>query len=130
LKYSSPYVTEHPDIIPASASWPDRYEIVDSLVTIAHLNNPKFYSPTLFSRSTVPTALNSVEPILYHAHPAISNLTCAVLHPRESSCLKVFVDFIGGEWGRIGKLTALIYSIVGLATYRSIQRQYFRLGLI
>jgi hypothetical protein len=100
---------------------------VDSLVTISDLKNPKFYSPTLFAGSTLPASLKTVAPVLNNAHPAISNLTCAVLHPRESSCLKVFTDFIGGQWGQIGKLTALIYSIIGLATYRSIQRQYFLL---
>jgi hypothetical protein len=124
LKYSSPYSSERPDIIPTSTPWPTRYQIVDSLDTISRLNYPKFYSPTLFKGASLPESLNIVKPLISTAHPGISNLTCAVLHPHESSCLKVFTQFIGAQWGRVGKFMAAVYALIGVATYRSIQRQY------
>ena len=123
MRYSFPYITERPETLPESAPWPNRYQIADSLSTISYLNYPKFYSPTLFKGSSVPESLHSVEPIITMAHPGISNLTCAVLHPREISCLKVFSQFIGYQWGRIGKFIAAVYALIGLATYRSIQRE-------
>ena len=123
MKYSSPYITERPETLPESAPWPNRYQIADSLVTISHLNYPKFYSPTLFTGLSVPESLHSVEPIITMAHPGISNLACAILHPREISCLKVLSQFVGSQWGRIGRFTAAVYALIGLATFRSIQRQ-------
>ena len=124
MKYSAPYIRDRPDTVPASKPWPSRYDVVDSLVTISHLNYPKFYSPTLFSGASLPESLSTIEPLVNTAHPGISNLSCAVLHPHETSCLKVFSQFIGLNWGRVGKFIAAVYALIGIATYRSIQRQY------
>jgi hypothetical protein len=124
LKYSSPYITGRPSSLPSYAPWPHHYEIVDSLVTISHLNYPKFYSPTLFKGAGLPESLNTVAPLINSAHPGISKLTCAVLHSGETSCLKVLTQFVGQQWGRIGKFIAAVYALIGLATYRSIKRQY------
>ena len=110
-------------MIPDSKPWPNRYQIVDSLVTISQLNYPKFYSPTLYKGSSIPESLSTVKPLINTAHPGISNLSCAILHPNENSCLKVFSQFIGSQWGRVGKFIAAVYALIGLATYRSIQRQ-------
>jgi hypothetical protein len=97
---------------------------VDSLVTISHLNYPKFYSPTLYKGSSIPETLLAVEPLINTAHPGIQHLSCAVLHPTETSCLKVLSQFIGQQWPRIGKFLAAVYALIGLSTFRSIQRQY------
>src|SRR5437764_12117408 len=124
LKSSSPYIRDPPSSLPPYAPWPHHYEIVDSLGTISHLNYPKFYSPTLFKGAVLPESLNTVAPLINSAHPGISKLTCAVLHPGETSCMKVLTQFVGQQWGRIGKFIAAVYALIGLATYRSIKRQY------
>jgi hypothetical protein len=112
-------------MIPVSATWPDRYQVVDSLVTISALKYPKFHSPTLFKGSSLPESLDTIAPIVNTAHPGISNLTCAVLHPSETSCLKTFAAYIGEQWGQVGKFITAVYVLIGLASYKSIQRQYF-----
>jgi hypothetical protein len=111
-------------MIPVPAAWPDRYQVVESLVTISALKYPKFHSPTLFKGSSLPESLDTIAPIVNTAHPGISNLTCAVLHPSETSCLKVFAAYIGEQWGQVGKFITAVYALIGLASYKSIQRQY------
>ena len=122
-----PYITPRPRTLAPSQHWPDRYQIVDSLVTIADMKYPKFYSPTIYMGATVPDSLAMVAPLVTKAHPGISNLTCAVLHPNESSCIKVFGQYVGMQWGRVAKFIAAVYAVIGLATYRSIQRRYLLL---
>ena len=122
MKYSSPYNSERPATLPPSVPWPDRYQIVDSLVTISDLNYPKFYSPTLFKGASLPESLAPVEPLITTAHPGISKLSCALLHPSETSCLKVFGQYVGKQWTQVGKFITAVYLLIGLATYRSIKR--------
>src|SRR6202022_3735085 len=107
-----------------STAWPDRYQVVDSLVTISSLKYPKFYSPTLFKGSSLPESLNAIEPLVNTAHPGISKLTCAVLHPGETSCAKVFMTYIGEQWWQVGKFMTVIYALLGMTTYKAIKRQY------
>jgi hypothetical protein len=124
LNYSSSYITPRPPTVSPTQHWPNRYQIVDSLITISEMKHPKFYSPTIYPSATLPDSLALVEPLVTTAHPGIGDLSCAVLHPNESSCLKVFGQFVGTEWGRLGKFVAVVYALIGLATYRSIMRRY------
>ena len=127
LNYSSQYITPRPATFALSQYWPDRYQILDSLVSIADMKYPKFYSPTIYTGATIPESLAMVAPLVTTAHPGITNWTCAVLHPNESSCVKVFGQYVSMQWGRVAKFIAAVYAVIALATYRSIQRRYLPL---
>jgi hypothetical protein len=86
---------------------------------------PKFYSPTIYTGATsLPDSLANVQALVNTAHPGIQNLSCAVLHPNEESCTRVFGEFVGMEWRRVGKFIAAVYALIGIVTYRSIKRRF------
>ncbi|KAL2800318.1 hypothetical protein BJX66DRAFT_291754 [Aspergillus keveii] len=92
LKYSPCYIHERPDTLPAQFPWPEKDEIVDSVATIANLRWPTFVSPILHPQTpnVLPSGLKSISPITGPAHPSISDLSCALLHPSSPSCGTAF----------------------------------------
>ncbi|KAL1956463.1 hypothetical protein VTO42DRAFT_7261 [Malbranchea cinnamomea] len=92
LRFTPDYISRRPVAFPPNKHWPDPYETVDSLAKIAELKWPAFTSPILHPGNpcTLPAAVRSVSPITSPAHPAVSLLSCAILHPKTPSCLTAF----------------------------------------
>src|SRR5262245_43697954 len=82
FKNSSAYLHPRPRDYPAHIKWPGVYTIVDNLAEMARLAWPPYVSPTLFpDKETLPAALAAVAPLTSTAHPLITSLSCATLHP-------------------------------------------------
>ncbi|KJZ71662.1 hypothetical protein HIM_08974 [Hirsutella minnesotensis 3608] len=91
---STAYLHKRPEDWPGQMAWPKIYEIVDSLAQMAHLNWPAYVSPTLFpNKEVLPASLKTVAPLTSRAHPLITSLSCATLHPSDPSCLRTYLTF-------------------------------------
>lgn len=96
LWLSPSYIRDRPVTLRADHHWPDKYEIIDSLAEIANLRWPPFISPILHpsNPNTLPAAVQSISPITGPAHPSISSLSCALLHPKVPNCSTAFLHHI------------------------------------
>ncbi|RYP70599.1 hypothetical protein DL769_004921 [Monosporascus sp. CRB-8-3] len=118
-KGTSTYLHGAPENLPAGARWPGPWEIADNLARMARLNWPPYVSPTLFpNQSTLPPALTAVAPLTGRAHPLITSLSCATLHPSDPSCLRTYITFWARSFPRIGRFFVLLYSLLMLPQYK------------
>ncbi|EFW16925.1 hypothetical protein D8B26_003738 [Coccidioides posadasii str. Silveira] len=94
LRFSPGYIQDRPEGFPTELRWPDKYETVDALAKISELKWPAFISPILHPNNpnTLPTSLQGISLITSPAHPAVSSLSCALLHPKTPSCLTAFLQ--------------------------------------
>lgn len=114
---SSGYLHKRPEGYPSHLTWPATSEIVDSLAQMANLNWPPYISPTLFpNKETLPASLSAVAPLTAAAHPIITSLSCATLHPSDPSCLRTNVQFWLSTFGPVARLILGIYGAFSLLT--------------
>ncbi|KAF7949309.1 uncharacterized protein EAE97_002818 [Botrytis byssoidea] len=119
LKNSPQYIQTRLEDYPANLPWPNTYEIVDNLAEMARLNYPPFVSPILFPNNpTLPQSLSSISPITSPAHPLITSLTCATLHPSDPSCLRTYLTYWIQVFPRLARVFTLILSLFSLPAYR------------
>ncbi|TGO31901.1 hypothetical protein BHYA_0383g00010 [Botrytis hyacinthi] len=119
LKNSPQYVQTRPEDYPANLPWPNTYGIVDNLAEMARLNYPPFVSPILFPNNpTLPQSLSGISPITSPAHPLITSLTCATLHPSDPSCLRTYLTYWIQVFPRLARIFTLILSLFSLPAYR------------
>ncbi|KAF5565288.1 hypothetical protein FPHYL_4350 [Fusarium phyllophilum] len=94
FKSSSAYLHPRPQDSPSSVKWPQTSEIVDSLAQMARLSWPAYVSPTLFpGKEVLPPSLSAIAPLTSRAHPLITSLSCATLHPGDPSCARTYLTF-------------------------------------
>ncbi|PHH73170.1 hypothetical protein CDD80_4006 [Ophiocordyceps camponoti-rufipedis] len=94
FKQSPVYLHQRPQDWPAHRLWPNAPQIVTSLAEMARLNWPAYISPTLFpQKESLPPSLHTVAPLTSRAHPLLSSLSCATLHPSDPSCLRTYLTF-------------------------------------
>lgn len=108
LARSSSYVPSRPDNLPSSIPWPSRRQIADHVALLSTPSRtasafPSFTSPSLSALHPSPyptTSYKEINPVLDFspAHPAHTELLCALLHPTEPSCRKNLLDFWKREW--------------------------------
>ncbi|KAH8665891.1 hypothetical protein BGZ60DRAFT_565010 [Tricladium varicosporioides] len=123
LKYSPEYIQDRPEDYPASLSWPSTNKIVDNLAEIARLNYPPFVSPILFpNTTTLPASLNSISPITSAAHPLITSLTCAILHPSDPSCLRTYLTYWIRVFPRLTRFFTAVFVVLSLPSYKTFYR--------
>ncbi|KAK5001145.1 hypothetical protein LTR66_000113 [Elasticomyces elasticus] len=137
LKRSPEYVQQRPETYPKELAWPGVFDIVDSLAEIARLKWPSvsyplpiaahadllhrpFISPILFplNRTTLPTSLSRVSPVTSSAHPRISRLSCALLHPHDPSCARVYLTYFLRAFPSTTRFFALVFSASSLLSYK------------
>ncbi|CAG8157327.1 unnamed protein product [Penicillium salamii] len=96
LRLSPSYIQSRPDALPDHVAWPEKQQIVDSLASIASLRWPAFVSPILHPNdpNILPPSVSSISPITGPAHPAITSLSCALLHPNLPNCSTAFLHHI------------------------------------
>ncbi|EAW13899.1 uncharacterized protein ACLA_069290 [Aspergillus clavatus NRRL 1] len=96
FRLSPSYVRNRPDTLPIEFPWPGKEDVIDSLANIANLRWPAFISPILHPTdpNTLPSAVKALSPITGPAHPSISSLSCALLHPSSPSCGTAFLHHI------------------------------------
>ncbi|KAK2017450.1 hypothetical protein LZ32DRAFT_25939 [Colletotrichum eremochloae] len=113
FKNSSAYLHPRPEDYPSHLRWPKALEIVDSLAQMAKLNWPPYISPTLFpNKETLPPTLTGVAPLTSSAHPIITSLSCATLHPSDPSCLRTYLNFWLGSFPGFTRFFLVIYSVM------------------
>jgi hypothetical protein len=79
-----------------------------------------FISPILFPTTvTLPKTVLSIKPITSSAHPAIKNLSCALLHPHDTSCLRTYITFFLRAFPTVTKFFTLVYAAFGLLKYKA-----------
>ncbi|OTA56654.1 hypothetical protein K449DRAFT_416344 [Hypoxylon sp. EC38] len=118
-KSSSTYLHGIPKDLPAGMKWPNAWEIADNLARMAKLNWPPFVSPILFpDQETLPSSLTAVAPLTSRAHPLITSLSCATLHPSDPSCLSTYLTFWVRSFPRMGRFFLLFYSVLMLPRYK------------
>ncbi|KAJ6135708.1 hypothetical protein N7512_000868 [Penicillium capsulatum] len=96
LKLSPSYIASRPESLPSNVAWPEKEQIVDSIASISRLRWPAFVSPILHPSdpNTLPASLKSIAPVTGPAHPSISSLSCALLHPNLPNCSTAFVHHL------------------------------------
>ncbi|KAF1986952.1 hypothetical protein K402DRAFT_393105 [Aulographum hederae CBS 113979] len=121
LKNSPEYIQQRPADYPSHLKWPGTYEICDSLAEISKLRWPAFTSPILFPalKQTLPTSLTRITPITSPAHPSITSLSCALLHPHDPSCARVYLTYYAHAFPSLARFFALIYSAFAILRWRS-----------
>ncbi|KAK3942643.1 hypothetical protein QBC46DRAFT_425775 [Diplogelasinospora grovesii] len=119
FKNSTAYLHAKPEDFPAGMKWPKVYEIVDSLAQMARLNWPPFISPTLFpnKEDTLPPSLSAIAPLTSGAHPLITSLSCATLHPSDPSCSRTFLTFWLRSFPPLTRFFLVVYSAMLLPKF-------------
>lgn len=108
LARSSAYIPSRPENFPSSIPWPSKRQIADHVALLSTPTRtasafPSFTSPSLSALHPSPyptTSYKEINPVLDFspAHPAHTELLCALLHPTEPSCRKNLLDFWKREW--------------------------------
>ena len=84
-----------------------------------------FVSPILFpsTSSTLPQSLAGIAPVTSPAHPSVTSLSCALLHPNDPSCLRTYITYFPKALPDFLKLFALVYGLFSLPRYRAFFRK-------
>ncbi|KAI9840305.1 MAG: hypothetical protein M1837_001792 [Sclerophora amabilis] len=123
INHSGNYIQRRPDDYPANLPWPDTYQIMDTLATVGKMKFPPFISPILFPNKELPSMLTSVAPVVEPAHPAIANLTCAMLHPNDPSCLRSYITYFIQAFPGVARFFTMIFAVLALPRYRAFLKQ-------
>jgi hypothetical protein len=75
-----------------------------------------FISPTLFpnKEDVLPASLSPIAPLTSGAHPLITSLSCAALHPADPSCTRTYLTFWLRSFGPTARLLLLLYTALSL----------------
>jgi hypothetical protein len=114
------YTQKKPQGYPKNMTWPSTHVIVDSLAEISRAKWPLFTSPILFPEmKTLPKSLTAIAPITSPAHPAIKNLSCAMLHPNDPSCIRTYVSYWIRAFPKIARFFTIIYTALSITKYKA-----------
>lgn len=124
LGQSSTYMPSKPASLPKGVQWPSRQTVVDHIAKIATPTAtssayPTYTSPLLSSLkpSRYPTTpYEAVNPIFDYspAHPAHTQLLCALLHPTEPSCRKTLINHFKSEWVKAARFSGVFAGLASL----------------
>lgn len=123
LSNTPEYIQHRPEGLSKSVKWPSRRDIVDALAEMSRLRWPAYVSPILRPKdlTTLPPSINPViSPITSRAHPAIQYLSCALIHPSETSCFTPFLRQILLSFKSIGRFMAMYYGAFSLLRIRKL----------
>ncbi|KAK9364866.1 hypothetical protein V1509DRAFT_634964 [Lipomyces kononenkoae] len=119
MKFAPNYILLRPANYPEDLSWPTPVEIFDSVKNITLERYPPFNSPILHPDSyALPSNFRLIDPIVSQAHPGISHLSCALIHPYEDSCFRNFAKTSLTQFFQFAKYTGGIYALLSLVSYK------------
>lgn len=120
LDNSPQYIQARPSGYPKHLQWPTTFDIVDSLAGISKLKWPSFISPIMFpSSETLPKNLTAIASITSPAHPAIKNLSCALLHPNDPSCLRTYVSYWVQAFPKVARFFTIVFTAMSVTRYKA-----------
>lgn len=95
FKNSEGYLHAQPAGYSGKTPWPSTNQVVESLAQMARLHWPAYISPTMFPNKpdVLPPSLAPISPLTSQAHPLITSLSCAALHPSDPSCTRTLLTF-------------------------------------
>jgi len=81
-----------------------------------------FISPTLFpgKEDVLPPTLTAIAPLTSSAHPLITSLSCAALHPSDPSCTRTFLTFWLRSFPPLTRFLLLAYSAMVLPRFKAL----------
>lgn len=125
LNSTPEYVQRRPQGLSHKVTWPSTDHIVDALAQMARLKWPSFVSPILHpgTLDTLPATINPIiSPITSRAHPALQHLSCALIHPAETSCFMAYLrqNLLG--FPKLARFFTLYYGAFSLLRIK----QYFK----
>lgn len=65
-------------------------------------------------KEVLPPTLKAVSPLSSQAHPLITSLSCATLHPTDPSCLRTYLTFWLSSFPPIARFFVLVYSAMSI----------------
>lgn len=78
---------------------------------MAKLNWPAYISPTMFpNKEVLPASVKAISPLTSQAHPLITSLSCATLHPSDPSCTRTYLTFWLNSFPPIARFFLIVYS--------------------
>ena len=116
------YIQRRPANLSRKVTWPTSKQIVDSLAEMARLRWPPFISPILRPNNSspavgLPSSINPIiHPITSRAHPSLTNLSCALIHPDQTSCFIAYVRQLLLSFPNILRFFTLYYSLISFVT--------------
>ena len=125
LNNTPEYVQRRPADLSPKVTWPTSNQIVDALAEMAKLRWPPFVSPILHpaSPNTLSATVDTViSPITSRAHPGLQHLSCALIHPSETSCFMAYLRQNLIAFPQIARFFTLYYGAFSLLRIR----QYFK----
>jgi hypothetical protein len=82
-----------------------------------------FISPILFPNSTtLPKTLSAISPITSPAHPLITSLTCATLHPSDPSCLRTYLTYWIQVFPSLTRFFTAVFVVLSIPSYKKFYR--------
>lgn len=132
LARSSAYIPSRPEDLPLAIPWPSRREVADHVALLSTPTKqssafPSFTSPSLSALQPSPfptTSFPAINPVLDFspAHPAHSQLLCALLHPTEPSCKRNFLKFWATEWKASARFISIFLAAFNLLKWKAWKR--------
>ncbi|KAK2591162.1 hypothetical protein QQS21_011156 [Conoideocrella luteorostrata] len=111
FRNSDGYLHSRPEGWSGRAKWPSTNEVVESLSQMARLNWPAYISPTMFpNKEVLPPAVKAISPLTSQAHPLITSLSCAALHPSDPSCTRTYLTFWLNSFPPVARFFLIVYS--------------------
>ncbi|KAK9441071.1 uncharacterized protein G6M90_00g040660 [Metarhizium brunneum] len=111
FKNSDGYLHARPEGYSGTAKWPSTTDVVESLSRMARLNWPAYISPTMFpTKEVLPPGLEAISPLTSQAHPLITSLSCATLHPSDPSCTRTLLTFWLGSFPPMARFFLVVCS--------------------
>ncbi|KAK9448661.1 uncharacterized protein V1518DRAFT_417847 [Limtongia smithiae] len=105
------HIMSKPQYYLTGIPWPSHEEILDSLRSITEERYPPFNSSILYPDSySLPSTFKIIDPLVSQAHPGIKNLSCAILHPNERSCMDNFSKSFSKEFVWLSKYVGVAYA--------------------
>lgn len=71
------------------------------------------------NKQTLPRTLTAISPITSPAHPAIKNLSCALLHPHDPSCARTYISYFIQAFPALARFFTIIFGVLSLARYKA-----------
>ncbi|KAG6027687.1 hypothetical protein E4U19_001906 [Claviceps sp. Clav32 group G5] len=107
--------------------------VVDALAHMARLSWPAYVSPTMFPHyyqhhtwESMPAALQAVAPLTAQAHPLITSLACATLHPEDPSCARTLLTFWLRALPPLARFFLGVYAVLTLVVPPRLAALYHR----
>ncbi|KAK9479413.1 hypothetical protein V1514DRAFT_328564 [Lipomyces japonicus] len=123
-------ISTQPSSFPSELKYPTHPEILDALRDITASSYPPFNSPILYPDSySLPSHFKEIENIVSQAHPGISHLSCALIHPDDDSCIKSFTNFAIHQASLFSKYIAAAYAVLAIVKFHKL-KLHPRAGLI